>query len=204
MKKLVLPIVALLLFSFSTDTFKLSDDDRKMAVNHLMETKDHMSKVLKGLTEEQLRFLPEEGAWSIADCVEHLTISENAFGGLIQKTVEAGANPTLKDSVKLKDDELLGIILDRTNKVKTREPFEPTGKFGNSEETLKAFMSKRDEHIEYLRTTEDDLRNRYNSDLPFGTVDGVQLILFMSGHTERHVKQMEEVMAHKLFPTNVD
>ncbi len=204
MKKFVLPIVALLLFSFSTDTLKLSDDDRKMAVDHLKETRDHMAKVLKGLSEEQLKFQPEEGAWSIADCVEHLTISENAFGGLIQKTVAAGPNPALKDSLKLNDEQLMGIILDRSNKVKTAEPFEPSGKFGTHEETIKAFMGKRDEHIDYLKSTEDDLRNLYNSDLPFGTVDGLQLILFMSGHTERHVKQMEEVMAHKLFPANVD
>ena len=200
MKKLILPIVALLLFSFSADTFKLTDDDRKMAIKHLTETRDHMSKVLKGLTEEQLNFLPEEDTWSIAQCVEHLAISENAFGGLIQKTVASGANPTLKDSLKFKDNQLMGIITDRTNKVKTREPFEPSGKFGSHKATVKSFIDKRNEHIAYIESTEDDLRNRFSNDLPFGTVDGVQLIIFMAGHTERHVKQMEEVMAHKLFP----
>ncbi len=193
-------MVALLLFSFSADTFKLSDDERKMAVKHLTETSEHMFKVLKGLNEEQLNFKSEEGAWSIAECVEHLAISENAFGGLIQKTVAAGPNPALKDSVKMKDEELLGIITNRDHKVKTREPFEPTGKFGSHEATTKAFMDKRSEHIAYIGSTEDDLRNRFSNDLPFGTIDGFQLVLFMSGHTERHVKQMEEVMAHKLFP----
>ncbi|SNY94735.1 DinB family protein [Flagellimonas pacifica] len=200
MKKFILPIVALLLFSFSADTFKLTDVDRKMAIKHLTETRDHLSKVLKGLTEEQLNFLPEEEAWSIAQCVEHLTISENAFGGLIKKTVTSGTNPALKDSLKFKDEQLMGIITDRTNKVKTREPFEPTGKFGTHESTVKTFMDKRNEHIAYIKTTEDDLRNRFSNDLPFGTVDGVQLVIFMAGHTERHVKQMEEVMGHKLFP----
>ncbi|WP_431125026.1 DinB family protein [Flagellimonas flava] len=204
MKKLILPLVALLLFSFSADTNKLSEDDRKKVVNHLKETRDQMSKVLRGLSQAQLTFKPEEDAWSIADCVEHLTISENAFGGLIQKTVAAGPNPALKDSVKMNDEQLMGIILDRSNKVKTAEPFEPSGKFGSHDETLKAFMDKREEHISYMESTEDDLRNLYSSDLPFGTIDGVQLILFMSGHTERHVNQMKEVMNHKLFPSNVD
>ncbi|MGW9684320.1 DinB family protein [Flagellimonas sp. 2504JD1-5] len=200
MKKLILPLIALVLFSFGMDTFKLSDDDRKMAVNHLEKTRDEMSKVLRGLSEEQLNFKSEEGSWSISECVEHLTISENAFGGLIQKTVAAGPNPALKDSVKFKDDQLLGIISDRSKKVKTREPFEPSGKFGSHEATVQAFIAKRDEHINYIKTTDDDLRNRYNSDLPFGTVDGLQVVLFMSGHTERHVNQMKEIMAHKLFP----
>lgn len=193
-------MVALLLFSFSTDTFKLTDDERKMAIKHLTETRDHMAKVLDGLTEEQLNFRPEEEAWSIAECAEHLAISENAFGGLIQKTVAAGPNPALKDSLKFEDDQLMGMIVDRSNRVKTSEPFEPSGKFGSHEATVKAFIDKRNEHIAYIGSTEDDLRNRFNSDLPFGTIDGLQLIIFTAGHTERHVKQMEEVMAHKLFP----
>ncbi|MCL6267449.1 DinB family protein [Flagellimonas myxillae] len=204
MKKLILPLVALLLLSFSADTTKLSKDDRKMVVDHLTQTRDQMAKVLKGLSEEQLNFKPWEDAWSIAECVEHLTISENAFGGLIQKTIAAGPNPALKDSIKMNDEQLMGIIKDRSNRVKTSEAFEPSGKFGSHDETIKAFMAKRDEHIDYMKSTEDDLRNLYNSDLPFGTIDGVQLIMFMSGHTERHTNQMKEVMAHKLFPTNVD
>lgn len=204
MKKLILPLVALLLLSFSTDSAKLSDEDRKMTIKHLTESRDQLAKVLKGLNEAQLNFQPEEGTWSIAQCVEHLAISENAFGGLIQKTVAAGPNPALKDSVKMNDEQLLGIIIDRSNKVKTREPFEPSGKFGSHEATVEAFMNKRKEHISYMGSTEDDLRALYSTDLPFGTIDGVQLILFMSGHTERHVYQMKEVMAHKLFPENVD
>ncbi|MEM7484548.1 MAG: DinB family protein [Bacteroidota bacterium] len=200
MKKILLPIVGLLLFSFSNDTWKLSDDDRKMAIKHLAESRDHMTNVLDGLTDEQLRFKPEEGAWSIAECVEHITISENAFGGLVQKTVAAGPNPSMKDSVKLTDEKLMGIIKDRSNKVKTSEPFEPSGKFGSHEETVKAFIDKRNEHIEYVKTTEDDLRNSFNSDLPFGTVDGLQVIIFAAGHTERHVSQMEEIMEHESFP----
>ncbi len=200
MKKFIVPIVLLLLFSFTTNSVKLTDDDRKMAIKHLTQTRDHMTDALEGLTDEQLNFKSDENAWSIAECVEHLAISENAFGGLVQKTVATGANPAMKDSVKLKDDQLMGLITDRTNKVKTSETFEPSGGFGSHEATLEAFMEKRKEHIEYVKTTEDDLRNRYNSDLPFGTIDGVQLIVFMAGHTERHVLQMEEIMEHEDFP----
>ena len=200
MKKLILPVLILTLFGFSKDTSKLTDDERTMIIGHLEKTRDHMKNVIAGLSEEQLNFRAEEDSWTIAECVEHLAISEEAFGGLIQKTVASGANPAMKDSVKLKDEELMGIITDRSNRVKTSEAFEPSGKFGSFKETVDAFLSKRKEHIAYVKSTDDDLRNRFNSDLPFGTVDGVQLIIFAAGHTERHVLQMEEVMAHKLFP----
>ncbi|PRX56671.1 DinB family protein [Flagellimonas meridianipacifica] len=200
MKKIILPVLVLTFFSFSKDTTKLTEAERTMVIELLEETRDHMKSVINGLTEEQLNFKAEESSWSIAECVEHLAISENAFGGFIQKTVASGANPALRDSLKFKDEQLMGIITDRSNRVKTTEAFEPSGKFGSFEETVKAFMEKRKEHIEYVRTTNDDLRNRYNSDLPFGTVDGLQVIIFAAGHTERHVLQMEEVMAHKSFP----
>lgn len=200
MKKLIIPIVTLLLFGFTSDVDKLTDAERKMVIGYLTESRDHMKSVLKGLSEEQLNFKAEEEAWSIAECVEHVTIAENAFEGLIKKAVAAGPNPALKDSLKFKDEELMGLITDRRQKVKTAEPFEPSGKFGSYEATLKAFMDKREEHIAYAKTTEDDLRNRFSNDLPFGTVDGVQVLIFIAGHTERHVAQMEEVKAHKLFP----
>ncbi len=200
MKKIILPVLAFVLLSFSADTTKLTDAERSMVIKHLEDTRDHLKKVLKGLSKEQLNFIPDEEAWTIAQCVEHLAISENAFGELIKKTVASGNNPAMKDSLKFKDDQLMGIITDRSKRVKTSEAFEPSGKFGSFEETLKAFLDKRAEHIEYVKTTDDDLRNRFSNDLPFGTVDGVQVIIFAAGHTERHILQMEEAMSHKLFP----
>lgn len=199
MKKLILPLVTLLLLSFSTDMSKLSDEDRKKAVDHLENTRDEMAKILKGLSEEQLNFKAEEDSWSIAECAEHITISENMIFGMLQGALQIAADPSKRTEVKMSDEELIGIIENREQKVKTREPFEPTGKFGSHEATVNEFLAKRNEHISYIKTTEDDLRNHYGQ-LPFGTVDGVQILLFMSGHTERHLDQMKEVMAHKLFP----
>lgn len=200
MKKFILPAVALVLFSFSADSPKLTDAEREMVNKHLTETRDHMLNVLDDLTDEQLNFKPDETTWSIAEGVEHLAVVESTFRGLIGKTVAAGPNPALKDSLAFKDEQIMPVITDRSNKVKTSEPFEPSGKFGSHEETLQAFLEKRSELIDYVKTTDDDLRNRYNKDLPFGTVDGVQLIMFTAAHTERHVLQMEEVMAHADFP----
>jgi hypothetical protein len=37
-------------------------------------------------------------------------------------------------------------------------------------------------------------------ELPFGTIDAYQGILFMSAHTERHVRQIEEIMDDENFP----
>ena len=132
--------------------------------------------------------------------MEYLAISENSFSEMINLALKTPSDSSKRADVKLSDEELLAIITDRSNKVKTPRPFEPCGKFGSYEETLEAFNSKRVEHPTYVENTEDDLRNHYGQ-LPFGTIDAYQKLLFISGHTEWHAKQMQEVMANEDFPT---
>lgn len=200
MKKIILPIALLALVSFGVITAGLTDEERKMAVAELTKTQDRFTSTLEGLSTEELNFKPTPESWSIAECVEHLAISEGMFGGMLTGALQTPANPSMRDSVKISDKDLMAMISSREKKVKTGEAFVPSGKFGSHEETVKAFLTKRGEHIAYLKTTTDDLRNQYGQ-LPFGTIDGLQILLFMSGHTERHVAQMEEVMANENFPS---
>lgn len=199
MKKLLLPFLVFLLISFNTMDTQLTPEERKKAAGELTKTENHLLKTVKGLSEAQLNFKSSPDSWSVADCVEHLTISENSFDQMVKGSLEVPSDPTKKSEVNMTDDQILTMISSREKKVKTPESFEPSGKFGTYEETLKAFKSKREEHIVYIETTEEDLRNHY-AKFPFATLDAYQVFLFMSGHTERHVKQMEEVMADPNFP----
>ena len=199
MKKLIAPFVALLLFGFGITSEKLTDEEREKAVMKLTETHENMMNTLDGLSEAQLNFKSSPEAWSIAECVEHLTISENTFSEMLQGTLAAAPDESMRANVTMSDDEIYAMISSREKKVTTSEPFEPSGKFGTHEETLTALTAKRTEHIEYLSTTEDDFRNHFK-EMPFGTIDAYQMVLFMAGHTERHTKQMQEVKDHADFP----
>ena len=53
--------------------------------------------------------------------------------------------------------------------------------------------------MEFVSSTDADLRNHY-AQLPFGTIDAYQALLFISGHTERHILQIVEVMENDDFP----
>lgn len=201
MKKITLPLVLVMftLVGFGIAIVGLSDTDREMAVAELTKTQNRLNTVIDGLSDAQLNFKATPESWSVAECVEHLAISEGMIGGMLQGALQTPADPSKRDSVQMSDEKLLGMITSRDNKVKTGEAFEPSGKFGSFEETRNEFNTKRAAHLDYLKSTQDDLRNHYGK-LPFGTIDGVQILLFMSGHTERHVKQMEEVMANANFP----
>ena len=192
-------MVALLLFSFNSSTKGLTDTERNVAATELTNTLTHLLTTVKGLSDAQLDFKSSPDSWSVAECVEHLALSEVNIFGMLQGALETPADASRRDEVKMEDAQLLVMIPDRSNKMKTSAAFEPSGKYGSFKETLKTLKTERKEHIQYVKETEDDLRNHY-ANTPLGVVDAYQILLFMSAHTERHVLQIEEIMAHEDFP----
>ncbi len=190
---------ALLLISSTIFAQELTKEERKKALDHMKATQSELVKTIKGLSEAQLNFKASDDSWSVANCVEHLAISEGNIFGIVQMTLQNEPDPSMRDQVGMSDDQIIGLISSREQKVKTREEFEPTGKFGNYEGSLNEFKTKRKSNMAYVKSSSDDLRNRY-FDFPFGKVDSYQVILFMSGHTKRHTDQIKEVMANAEFP----
>jgi hypothetical protein len=199
MKKLVLSLAVLTLFSFKLADVSLTADERKFAAEQLTKSRDLVLKTVKGLSPAQLNYKPTPESWSVAECAEHIAISEGNIWGMVDGALKPAADPSRRAEVKMSDDAVINAITDRTHKVKTGEAFVPSGKFGSIDGILKEFNAKRKSHFDYMNTTQDDLRNHY-AQTPFGTMDAFQVVLFMSGHCERHTKQMQEVMADANFP----
>jgi hypothetical protein len=191
--------VAFAAMSFNNPAIELTEAERKQATQLLQETKDELIKKVSALSAEQLNFISDQDSWSVAQCVEHIAISENNLFGFCQMALKEPADPSKRSQVKMTDEGIVKMITDRTSKIKTQEAFEPTGKFGSFEATLTEFKTKRDNNINYVKTTEDDLRNHYN-DFPFGKIDAFQTILFMAAHSKRHIKQIDEIMKNPRFP----
>lgn len=194
MKKKLFPILILAMLGFGIASEKLTDAERELAVTEMTNTHDHLLSALEGLSPEQLNFKSDASSWSIAECAEHIALSEEMIFAMFQGTLQTPADPTKRSEVKVSDEQLIAMITDRSTKVKT-----PSGKFGSHEATVDEFITKGKAHIDYVKDTEEDLRNRYQQ-LPFGTIDAFQVLLFMSAHTERHVLQMEEVKTNENLP----
>lgn len=200
MKNLFVLLPLLLLCSFKTMEGELTKADRKFAISELKNTYLHLKKTIAGLSAEQLSYKPTPEAWSIQENVYHLAISESMIWDWMQKTAAAPANPEKKADIKLTGQQVIDKVSDRTMKVKTREPFEPkNAKWSSAAEALQVMADLRDDHIDYLRKTTDALHNHV-TESPLGALDAYQLVLFMGGHTTRHTRQIEEVMADPGFP----
>lgn len=199
MKRSFFPLAALFFLSFMLIETSLSQKERNFAIDELTKSKNHLVSAVKGLSKEQLNFKASPDSWSIAECAEHIAVSEGSIYGIVEGALKQAADPAKRSEVKMTDDQVIAMITDRSKKIKTSQDLEPSGKFGSTDVSVKEFIDKRDSHIAYVKNTKDDLRNRYQQ-MPFATLDAYQVILFMAGHSERHTRQIEEIKANPGFP----
>jgi hypothetical protein len=199
MKKLFLMASAMLMLSFLVID-PISKKERTYAAKLLKETEKGVKDQVKGLTEAQLKFKPAPDRWSIEECVKHIAKSEEMLWHMTDSIVKAAANPDKRSEIKVTDEQLVQRIEDRSTKIKTREPLMPENiSFKDTEEALESFKKNREQLIEYVKSTNDELRNHIAT-MPFGMVDCYQMILFIAGHTNRHTQQIIEVKADPNYP----
>ncbi|WKB82565.1 DinB family protein [Cellulophaga lytica] len=199
MKKAVYALLAILLCGFMPSKKGLTNADKELVVTEMTRTSKKLLKTIKGLSNEQLNFKVSPESWSVAECVEHITISESSIFGMVEQAVKIPADAAKREKVKVSDDEVIAIMMNRKNKSQSPSAFQPSGKFGSHKETVKAFVAKRKQNIKYAKKTENNLRNHYG-EMRFGILDAVQLMVFISAHSERHTLQIEEIMNNENFP----
>lgn len=128
-------------------------------------------------------------------------MAEAAIFGLVQKQVmQSPAAPEKREQAKGKDELILQRMPDRSHKAQAPEFLKPTGRWATEGELTKAFEASRATTMDYIRNTNDDLRDHFFDHPVFGTMDGYQWLLLISAHSARHTEQIEEVKADPNFP----
>lgn len=183
----------------------LSQGERDRAMSHLHATRKLFVDATAGLSDAQWKFKPGPDRWSVAECAEHLTESETFLRGLLTGTLAKSPVDETKRAARQKDREAMDLkvpamISDRSQKAQAPEPLRPSGKLGSQTQVMDAFRQRRDETIAMAEQTKEDLRGRFFSLGGAMEIDLYQMLFMISGHTERHVKQMREVMADPKFP----
>ena len=144
-------------------------------------------------------FKPAPDRRSIVECVEHVALAEDScFRTITERLPKAQLQPEKAAEVRDKDDYMLKTMPDRSSKRVTSEALEPKGK--SPQETLEHFRRSRDRFAACVRTTDDDLRGRFQAHRAMGLIDGYQWILPAVGHTRRHLEQINEVRTKPKYP----
>ena len=93
MRQIILGVLALA----TAFAAPLEQGERDRAMSHLHATRKAFLDSVAGLSEAQWNFKPAPERWSVAECAEHIAVSEDSLFDLIQKVMKSPAAPEKKE-----------------------------------------------------------------------------------------------------------
>lgn len=158
------------------------------AEKSLMEAAARFVRTCASATDAEWVHRESPDAWSIGDVVEHATI---ANGNVLRRLNSIADHPLSGAQPDVEDDEMPYLFYrgDEPPNIAT-----PTGLMHRDRATAKAFGDGIGAVVEFLQANKIDLRTFGVPHPLFGTLDGVQWLLFCAAHTERHRAQVQGIL----------
>jgi len=199
-RSLVLLLTVLLCFlsvrSFAAPPMR--DMDREHLLVHFEMTTQMLAEQVRGLSPAQLEYKASPDRWSIREVVSHLAVAEPDYWREIQKALAKSPDMSTKKS-QATDADIMWYGIDRVVHTKTGGGHEKVETYKDLGEALGKFQALRATMIDYIKTTNDDMRAHSFGD--YGEViDCWQWMLEISTHAERHIQQIREIKNDANFP----
>jgi uncharacterized damage-inducible protein DinB len=178
--------------------------DIHFLLRDLEETRDSFLKAIRGLSEEQWKFKVAPDCWSIAECAEHVTLSEESIRNRVKEAMRtAEATPAEREKANLTDEQWIERVADRSQRRASAPSLDPSGRWSNAADIEKAFRNARDVTVAYVKSLSEPELRKHLKESPSGTMlDAFQWLLLLTTHTRRHTLQIAEVKADRDYPTN--
>ena len=175
----------------------MTNDDREHLLVHVEMTTQMVAEQVLGLSPAQLEYKASPDRWSIREVVSHLAVAEPDYWRDIQKALRATPDMNSKKSVAT-DADILWYGIDRVVHTKTGGGHEKVDTYKDLAQALGRFQALRATMIEYIKTTNDDMRaHSFGERQP---IDCWQWMLEISTHAERHIQQIREIKNDPNFP----
>ncbi|RKN79488.1 DinB family protein [Ulvibacterium marinum] len=197
MKKSILFILTILFTMNTLDAQKKGEEvlDKSLALDLLQRTMEELEKIVEPLDSKELGYVPQNGGWSVLNCLEHLALVEPVLFLEIKKMIETNTLNPGKD-LSTEDGLIITYITDRTKKVMTPKPFRPleANKHKTKEDFLEEIRNTRAELISLLKSTDANLRHLFGP-YPYGEADAYQQFIIAAAHSHRHILQIKEILS---------
>ena len=161
------------------------------------ETRRRLVERVETLAEAQQTARRSEGAWTVAEIVEHLSITERRLLGVMTQMAGAG-EPTAADGGPaafrpFSLDEYIARAKDQ--KFEAPEFIRPTGKAPLADSLARLRESRAE--LERLRPGFEraDLSAKLYPHPAFGPLNAYQWLAFIGIHERRHLAQIERLLA---------
>ena len=172
----------------------MSKLERERLIAHFEMTNRWLDLELKNLSPAQLNFKSAPDKWSIFDVLDHLTVAEPQYWQWTQEGLKEPASAAKGEGT---DEGILWYGIDRTQRSKTAQAREPKGKITDVDQGLQAFRKLRAAMLDYVKTTDDDLRAHF---VQKSKTDLYQWLLMISTHSQRHLLQIQEIKSSPGYP----
>lgn len=179
----------------------LTQGERDRLMSHMHATRKQFLDSIGNLSEAQWNHKAGPDRWSIAECAEHIAVSEESLFQLVSEKILKGPVDPLKKAA-VTDDVVIKGVPDRTTRVQAPEFLKPKKRWATREELVAAFKQSRDRNIAFVQTTQEDLRGHIAAHPVLKELDGYQWLLLVSAHSERHTLQIQEVKSDAAYPKN--
>lgn len=177
-----------------------TEADRTKALERFNMTKADFIEEISGLSEAQLNFKESPERWSVAEVAEHIITAEEAVLPLITEKVLKAPVAEGKDNYRVKDQAVWMAVTNRSTKFTAPERVQPNGRFKTKADILKGYNEARSKTLEFVKTTDIDLRNKFADNPVMGMIDAYQWLIFLNAHNQRHLDQIREIKADPNFP----
>ena len=195
---LLVPTLALCVFVTPLFAAPMNDRDREHLMVHFEMTTQMVAEEVRGLSAAQLEYKASPDRWSIREVVSHLAVAEPDYWREIQKALKTAPDMNTKKSAAT-DADIMWYGIDRVVHTKTGGGHEKVETYKDLGEALGKFQALRGTMIDYIKTTNDDMRAHSFGD--YGEIiDCWQWMLEISTHSERHINQIREIKSDPNFP----
>jgi hypothetical protein len=187
-------LLTVILLGRSPAAAPLTDFERQRLVAHLEWTASWLADEVSGLTASQMDFRRAPGTWTVAEVVEHLVVVAPIYWQDLQAALR---QPSATQASAMTDADVLWYGIDRTRREEAIPAERPTGALRDAKIALEAYRKHHDRLVQYIKTTRDELRRHL---VPRQGCDAYQWALLISTHEQRHILQIREIKADRMFP----
>jgi hypothetical protein len=195
--RLLLTLLVITGLAGTLNTSSLSQKERKQAINLIKQSRKEVAKSVEGLSPRQLKYKPSAKEPSIEELIMTMALKEKNCSDQIKAFMDQPANSENRLKIAVTDEQLLSN--NNYSLCKTQVTANNTSTWKGSVEAIKKFNALQNDHIKYIRTSTEDLRNHVIK-TSAGWIDCYQYYLLMADQNSYFAEKINKIRSSPHFP----
>ncbi len=161
------------------------------------------------LSAEQLNWKPSTEKWSIAQCLDHLIVSNSTYYMQFEKVASGKHKNSFYQNIKLISKFFGDYLIKETGAVVAKPMKSPAAFVPSQSEITASIVSDFEKHqqkfsavIEQLEKNDLEKTIISSPALKIITYSLTDVLTILVGHEQRHLTQAKNVLKHESFPKN--